>query len=156
MPKTGYVNGSDMLLIVGTKAIGHCTSHTLTYSTETKDHAVKPPQSQASSDGKFKEKSVSGLSYSIKADSLYFYDETEMGFDDLTALWIKGEPVTVKCVERGSAANAVPYLEGSCIIDSLEMNAPANDDVSCSISLSNNGAPTKFNKAAYPGTSSGS
>lgn len=38
----GYVNGSDLLLFVGGKAIGHCTSHTLTFNSETKDRSVKP------------------------------------------------------------------------------------------------------------------
>lgn len=143
----GYCNGSDLLLFVGTKAIGHCTSHTATFSTETKDHAVKPPASAAQTAGKFKEKTVSGLSYSVKADGLYFYNEDEMGYDDLLDLWAKGEPVEVKCIHRKQ--DTTPYLAGSCIIDSLEQSAPANDDVSYSISLSNNGAPTKLNKKAF-------
>ena len=40
--KVGYVNGSDLLLKVGGKAIGHCTTHTTTFNTETKDRSVKP------------------------------------------------------------------------------------------------------------------
>ena len=44
--KNGYVNGSDMLLYIGEKAIGHCTSHTTTFDTETKDRAVKPEASK--------------------------------------------------------------------------------------------------------------
>lgn len=39
--KTGYVNGSDMLLLIGEKAIGHCTTHNVSISAETKDRAVK-------------------------------------------------------------------------------------------------------------------
>ena len=42
MAKTGYCNGSDMLLYVGGKAIGSCTSHTTTFNSETKERAVKP------------------------------------------------------------------------------------------------------------------
>lgn len=42
MEDTGYINGSDLLLKVGGKAVGHCTSHTLTFNSETKDRAVKP------------------------------------------------------------------------------------------------------------------
>ena len=33
----GYVNGSDLLLMVGEKCVGHCTSHSVTYNSETKD-----------------------------------------------------------------------------------------------------------------------
>ena len=43
MAKQGYVNGSDLLMSIGGKACGHCTSHTATYNSETKDRAVKPP-----------------------------------------------------------------------------------------------------------------
>ncbi len=45
--KTGYCNGSDMLLYVGGKAVGHCTTHTSTFNSETKDRAVKPVASRA-------------------------------------------------------------------------------------------------------------
>ena len=40
--KTGYCNGSDMLLYIGGKAVGHCTSHKSTFTSETNDRAVKP------------------------------------------------------------------------------------------------------------------
>ena len=40
--KTGYCNGSDMLLYVGGKAVGSCTTHTTTFNSETKERAVKP------------------------------------------------------------------------------------------------------------------
>ena len=31
-PTSGYVNGSDILLSVGGKAVGHCTTHTITFT----------------------------------------------------------------------------------------------------------------------------
>ena len=40
--KKGYVNGSDLLLYINGKAVGHCTSHTATFNSETKERAVKP------------------------------------------------------------------------------------------------------------------
>ena len=43
-----YINGSDLLVKVGEKSIGHCTSHTVSYSAETKDRAVKPSASVTS------------------------------------------------------------------------------------------------------------
>lgn len=43
----GYINGSDLLLKVAGKAVGHCSSHTLTFNSETKDRAVKPVASAA-------------------------------------------------------------------------------------------------------------
>ena len=63
--KTGYCNGSDMLLYVGGKAVGHCTTHTSTFNSETKDRAVKPVASKGVSSGLWKGKGVVVLSYSI-------------------------------------------------------------------------------------------
>ena len=40
--KKGYVNGSDLLLGIAGKPYGHCTTHTATFTSETKDRAVKP------------------------------------------------------------------------------------------------------------------
>ena len=54
VPQTGYINGSDILLSVGGKAIGHCTTHTITFNSETKDRAVKPAANQGYSAGLWK------------------------------------------------------------------------------------------------------
>lgn len=146
MAKSGYCNGSDLLLYVGGKAVGSCTSHTATFSSETKERAVKPVASAALSSGKWKKKGVVGLSYSISAEGLRFYDETECGFKELFKLWKAGEPVEVKCMERD--ATEKPYLVGSCVITSLEESAPAQDDATYSINLENDGEPSTLDDAA--------
>ena len=51
MAETGYINGSDLLLKIGDKAVGHCTSHKLTFNSETKDRAVKPVATKATEAG---------------------------------------------------------------------------------------------------------
>ena len=144
--KNGYCNGSDMLLYVGGKAVGSCTSHTVTFNSETKERAVKPVASKAISSGFWKGKGVVGLSYSISGEGLVFYDETECGFRELFALWKAGKPVTVKCMERENSDQ--PYLEGSCVITSLERTDPAQDDSTYSISLENDGEPTTMDETA--------
>ena len=136
--KSGYVNGSDLLLYVNGKAVGSCTSHSVTFNSETKDRAVKPVASATLSAGLWKRKGVTGLNYSISGEGLRFYDETECGFKELLALWKAGKPVTVKCMEREGTS---PYLQGSCVIASLEESAPAQDDATYSISLENDGEP---------------
>lgn len=146
MAKTGYCNGSDLLLYVGGKAVGSCTSHTTTFNSETKERAVKPVASAALSSGKWKKKGVVGLSYSISAEGLRFYDETECGFKQLFKLWKAGEPVEVKCMERDSTEK--PYLVGSCVITSLEESAPAQDDATYSLNLENNGEPSVLDDEA--------
>ena len=141
--KTGYCNGSDMLLYVGNKAIGHCTSHTANFNSETKDRAVKPVATASISAGLWKGKGVTGLSISLSADGLVFYQETENGFKASLAAWKAGQSVTVKCMERESES---PYLEGKFIITSLTRNDPAQDDASYSISLENDGEPTTLDE----------
>ena len=146
LPQTGYINGSDLLLSVGGKAVGHCTSHTLTFNSETKDRAVKPTASASYSSGLWKGKGVTGLSISISAEGLRFYGETENGFDEIGAKWGKGQAVEVKAFQREGDEN--PYVVGNFIIASIEETSPAQDDATYSISLESDGEPT-----TYPGKS---
>ena len=148
--KTGYCNGSDMLLYVGGKAVGSCTSHTTTFNSETKERAVKPVATAGISGGLWKKKGVVGLSYSISAEGLVFYDETENGFKELFALWKSGKSVEVKCMEREQSEK--PYLAGKYVIASLERTDPANDDATYSISLENDGEPTTLDETAITET----
>jgi predicted secreted protein len=143
-PNTGYINGSDLLLSVGGKAIGHCTSHTLTFNSETKDRAVKPAASQGISAGLWKGKGVTGLSISISAEGLRYYGEAENGYAELSALWGAAAPVAVKAFQR--EGDATPYVDGNFIITSLEETSPAQDDATYTINLESDGEPT-----TYPG-----
>lgn len=144
--KKGYCNGSDMLLYVGGKAFGSCTSHTTKFNSETKERAVKPKATASMSSGLWKRKGVVGLSYSIDAEGLVFYDETENGYKALLALWKAGKSVEVKCMERENSDK--PYLAGMCVIASLERTDPAQDDSTYSISLENDGEPTVLDETA--------
>ena len=142
IPSSGYINGSDILLEVGGKCIGHCTTHTLTFNSETKDRAVKPAASASYANGLWKGKGVTGLSISISAEGLRYYGEAENGFAELSALWGAGAPVTVEAYEREGDSN--PYLTGSFVITSIEETSPAQDDATYSINLENNGTPTDY------------
>ena len=145
--KSGYVNGSDLLLTIGEdgKALGHCTSHRTTITCETKDRAVKPLKSVASSSGLFKSKTITGINITITADGLICSPETECGYGDLTEMMKLGEPVHATCIERGKEN---PYLEGDFVITSLEQDAPAGDDATYSITLENDGALTGWDDSA--------
>ena len=144
--KTGYCNGSDMLLYVGGKAVGHCTTHTTTMNSETKDRSVKPLATAGISAGLWKGKGVTGLSISIKADALVFYGETEGGYKALFSAWKAGKSVQVKCMERENADK--PYLQGNFVIASLERTDPAKDDSTYSVSLENDGEPETLDETA--------
>lgn len=146
--QTGYINGSDLLLSIGGKAVGHCSSHKVTFNSETKDRAVKPAMNQGTSAGLWKEKGVTGLSISISAEGLRFYDETEGGFTEISNLWGAGTSVEVKAFPRadGTTSKQVPYLVGKFVITSIEESAAAQDDATYSVSLENDGEPD-----TYPG-----
>lgn len=136
-----YVNGSDLLMKVAGGAIGHCTSHTATFNTETKDVAVKPAANvQASAASLYKAKRVTGLSVQVKADGLCFYRESESGLKVILAAWALGQSVNVSLFERENDTD--PYVSGKFIISSLENTAPAGEDATYSVTLDNDGAVT--------------
>lgn len=149
--KSGYVNGSDLLIFIDGKAVGHCTSHTMTYNSETKERAVKPLATKGISSGLWKGKGVTGLSISISFEGLRHYNETETGMKSLRKLWKEGASVEVKAYEReveDGEGPATPYLVGKFVIASLEESAPAQDDVTYSGSLENDGEPDSLDESA--------
>lgn len=148
--KTGYCNGSDMLVYVGGKAVGHCTTHTTTMTSETKDRAVKPVATKSISAGLWKNKGVTGLSISISAEGLVFYGESETGYKALVAAWKAGKSVEVKCMERENSEK--PYIKGQFVITSLDRTDPANDDSTYSVSLENDGEPDTLDDTAITET----
>lgn len=148
--KKGYCNGSDMLVYVGDKAVGHCTTHTTTMNSETKDRAVKPVASANISAGLWKGKGVVGLSISISVEGLCFYGESETGYKALVKAWGAGESVMVKCMERENSDK--PYLAGKFIISSLERTDPAQDDATYTASFENDGEPDTLDETAITET----
>ena len=150
-----YCNGSNMLLYLGEDAFGHCTTHTATMNSETKDRAVKPLASKAKTNGMWKEKGVTGLSIAISAEGLIYDGEAEASYGKMMAAWKSGQPVKIKCMQRGDSQK--PYLAGSFIISSLERTDPAQDDSTYTINLDNNGEPDTLDETAFTdGTASSS
>lgn len=153
--RNGYINGSDLLLYIGDAAVGHCSSHKITYGIETKERAVKPLKTESTSANLWKEKVVTALSISISADGLRFYQETENGLDEISNMWGKGQSVKVEAYPRKLTANdkVAPYLQGNFVITSIEEDSPAQDDATYSVSLENDGVPSVYmgmNMAYHP------
>lgn len=142
-----YCNGSNMLLYLDEDAFGHCTTHTATMNSETKDRAVKPAASKAKTNGMWKEKGVTGLSIAISAEGLIYDGETEASYQKMLAAWKSGQPVKIKCMQRGESKK--PYLAGSFIISSLERADPAQDDSTYTINLDNNGEPDTLDETVF-------
>lgn len=150
--KEGYVNGSDLLLMIGDKAVGHCTSHTTTFTSETKERQVKPVATAPITKALFKGKGVVGLAYSISAEGFRFFNESECGFKTLFKLWKAGASVTVAAKERESDS---PYLKGACVITNLVETAPAGDDATYSLQLENDGAPDELDESKITESAAG-
>ena len=144
-----YVNGNDLLVYIKTgsgnnvsrKAIGHCTTHTATFNTETKDVAVKPAANLArSSAGLFKRKRITGLSVQVKCSGLCFYSEEEGGFKHILSRWKEGDVVGLELFERPPENGTIePYATGDFVISTLDNTAPASDDATYDATFDNDG-----------------
>lgn len=141
-----FCNGSDMLLYVDGNAIGHCTTHTCTFNSETKERTYKPVASASRENSLWKETGVTGLSISLSAEGLIFDGESEASYQKLMAIWKTGKAVQVMCMARELEK---PYLQGDFVITSLERTDPAQDDSTYSISLDNAGAPDTLDDSAF-------
>lgn len=153
MSKKGYINGSDMLLGIGGKNVGHSTSHTTTYTAETKTRSVKPVNTEVITKALYDEKSVIKLNISISAQGIRNYDETESGFKTLIGLWHAGEPVEVTCFERKATTTdtPAPYLKGDFIITKMTETNPAGDDATYDMDLELATAPEIWSPSALTG-----
>lgn len=145
----GYLNGNDLLLYVGGKAVGHCVSYSVDYKSETKTRAVKPIATAPPGSSKFKETTVTGQSISIKTEHFVFIGETEADHKAFLAIWKKGAAADLKIVARGAATEDV-LLAGSFIIESMSETTEADQDVKASVSFINNGAPTTLDETKHP------
>ena len=148
MSKTGYVNGSDALMSVAGKAIGHCTEHTATFSAEVKARAVKPVATLGIEAGLWGESSVTGLSVTVSAKGVRHYGETEGGFKTLLELWKSAKPVEVTLFERNetaatgsSTALPAPYYKGNFIITKVSTSPKAKEDAEYDVELQSTGVP---------------
>lgn len=141
-----YINGSDILVSLGGDQQAFATSHTTTYSSDTKDRAVKAPDSQGIGASLFKETTVTGLKVQITANGLRHYGTHEGGFVYLLTAWRSGKPVSAECYLRpkngvtGTARD--PYLKANFVITKLTESANADEDGAYDVELNLTGAPT--------------
>ena len=112
-----YIKGKDLLFKVGEKCIGHCSEHTVNYSTSTTDVAVKPEASKPASNGLFKEALIDGMDITVDFKGLRATEESENGFDEISALWGAAEPV--ECAGFKRSSDDKPHLKGKFVITSL-------------------------------------
>lgn len=139
-----YMNGSNVLFTVGGKGLGHSTTHSVTYNTETKERGVKPPVKEKTKNALFSGKGVTKMSISVHGEGFRYKGEEELSLDDIRKLWGIGQSVELSCFER--EGDAAPYLKGKFVITKVEETSPAQDDATFTVDFENDGEPE-----VYPG-----
>lgn len=147
-----YMNGSNVLFTVGGKGLGHSTTHSVTYNTETKERGVKPPVKENTKNALFSGKGVTKMSISVHGEGFRYKGEEELSLDDIRKLWGIGQSVELSCFER--EGDATPYLKGKFVISKVEETSPAQDDATFTVDFENDGEPEVYpgqDGAAVPG-----
>lgn len=151
-----YMNGSNVLFTVGGKGLGHSTTHSVTYNTETKERGVKPPVKEKTKNALFSGKGVTKMSISVHGEGFRYKGEEELSLDDIRKLWGIGQSVELSCFERDG--DATPYLKGKFVITKVEETSPAQDDATFTVDFDNDGEPEVYpgqDGAPKPGTDQG-
>lgn len=139
MPKEeGFIHGSDLLLgaMIGEvfTPLGYSKTCSIQNKSTTKERAYK--SMEGGGGGKWKDRSVTGLDVTVSAEGFSFYGDT-MGYEKLLEIWEAGGTIVLRYAHRGEETTA--YREGKFIIDSIEEQAPADDDATYSVSFTNAG-----------------
>lgn len=148
--KTGdIIEGRDLMLYVNTSTNAApsytpqaaATSHTITYSGETKERITKD-----TGNGAYSEKKVTKLSVSIKCEALTSYGDAA-GYDKLLEVYKNREPVMLK-YGFAQEVEGDKYEEGLFVITSLEQSSPAGEDSTYSATFENSGPVETKTKSA--------
>ena len=139
--KGDYIEGRDLMVFVDTSdgsggptwtKTSAATSHTISYSAETKERVTKDTDN-----GAFSQKSVTKLSVSISVEALTTY-QADCGFKSLLKMYKERKPVKLKygfATDEGTEE----HEEGLFVITSLEESSPADDDATYSATFENTG-----------------
>lgn len=133
------LNGTDLILSIGDKALGFSTGCKVSTTVETGERVTK----EASS-GKWKEKFVKNFSENISADGCVLTDGDPESptYDQLKDLMLKGEPVKANYSLRDGdkrTGKTEGGYSGMYLITSLDLDGQAGDDAKYSVQLENSG-----------------
>ena len=130
------LDGTDLLLSVGGKALGYSTSCKISTSTETGERVTKEAAT-----ARWKQAYVKSFSETITADGLVLTnsDAEKPTYKELKTLQLAGEPVIAAYYQRSSEGGSIGY-SGNYIITKLDIDGTAGEDAKYSIELQNSGA----------------
>lgn len=131
MPTTGIINGTDLLVYVGTTAIASATSHTLNIGNDMRDTSNK-------SSAGWKEQLAGQRNWTIDGEGLFSFDAA-YGFTQLFTLMTNRTKVTVKF----AGPSGDKKWSGDAFLSSLSASAPNEDNTTYSFTFEGTGALTE-------------
>lgn len=132
MATTGKINGTKLLVYVGSTAITHATKHTLELNMDTRDATTKDSAGWTETlEGK--------RNWTISGEAMFAFDAT-YGHDELTALIINRTSVTLKFSTEVSGDT---YFTGTGWLKSCSADASNEETTTYSFSFEGTGALTK-------------
>lgn len=142
MAKT-VLDGQDLILSVGGKALGFSPNCKITTTTETGERLTKEVSAS-----KWKEKYVKSFSESITSDGCVLTDgdDATPTYDQLKDIQLSSEPVDASYNVRQSGSRegkSTGGYTGKYIITSLELTGNSGEDAKYSVQLENCGPVTK-------------
>jgi len=129
MATTGILNGTDLLMYVGSDIIGHATSHTLSVTMSSRDSTTKSSGGWAAKLGGLRSWEASGEGF-MAYDASY-------GYDELLAVLIARTAVTIKLSTEETGDT---YWTGSALLESIEQSSGVEENVTFSFSFGGTGA----------------
>jgi len=135
------IEGRDLMLYINTGSESTptytpqaaATSHTITYSGETKERVTKD-----TGNGAYSEKKVTKLGVSIKCEALVSFGDAA-GYDKLLGVMKSREAVKLK-YGFSETQSGEKYEEGMFVITSMEQTSAAGEDATYSATFENTGA----------------
>jgi len=142
------IEGRDLMLYINTGTVSSptytaqaaATSHTISYTGETKERVTKD-----TANGAYSEKKVTKLGVSIKCEALVSFGDAA-GYDKLLSVMKNREAVKLK-YGFSEEVTGDKYEEGMFIITSLEQSSAAGEDATYSATFENTGAVETKTKA---------
>ena len=132
MNNDDYRDGTDLIVSVALKALGHSTECKIAFKAESGTRKTKEARM-----GKFQEKYVKTLGCTVSASGFVHSGDAENGLPSLRSLFLAGQPVDASWCYRDEPGTT---YGGKFIITALEETGKAGDDETYSITLENSGA----------------
>jgi len=150
LTNSDIIKGSKLMVFVGNQAIGFATNHTLSLTTNTTQVSTKDS-------GDYPSTIAQNITFEATAENLY----SDAGEATYMNLMLQKQPVKIKFAaasnynntdEKGIINGAQGHqawtagtsiVEGDALITSLNVNAPAGDNATLSVTFTGTGALTE-------------